>query len=29
MAAIFFSARPGGQCGGVGEMGQLHYHTVI
>ena len=29
MAAIFFSARPGGQCGGGQEMGQLHWHTVI
>ena len=24
MAAIFFSARPGGQFGGGQEMGQLH-----
>ena len=24
MVAIFFSPQPGGQCGGVGEMGQLH-----
>ena len=29
MAAIFFSAWPGGQCGGGQEMGQLHWHTVI
>ena len=24
MAAIFFSPRPGGQCGGGQEMGQFH-----